>query len=210
MPSNKVTLLRIGAPVAILALALTGCGSHGKKGSSAKSKKHKSSSSHLSGGHRSGAKKSRPATSSLLRPGQSASRAFREDTGVKPFYRIAAQKVDIGTNAEAKALVSDPADAKGKVPAVVYVTYTHVTGPEVPEFPRVGDYADVLAGGRRGTKVIGVTKEPKGCADADEIKNWKDDQSYTLCNTFLVPEHPKSLRVTWTEIGGDPFTWKFS
>ncbi|MFD8092816.1 hypothetical protein [Streptomyces malaysiensis] len=32
-----------------------------------------------------------------------------------------ARKVDIGTAAEAEALVSDPADAEGKVPAVAYV-----------------------------------------------------------------------------------------
>ncbi|CAM5632786.1 hypothetical protein SANTM175S_05438 [Streptomyces antimycoticus] len=41
-------------------------------------------------------------------PGQTGTRAFKEDTGVEPIYRIAAQKVDIGTADETKALVPVP------------------------------------------------------------------------------------------------------
>ncbi|MYX59988.1 hypothetical protein GTZ89_31225 [Streptomyces sp. SID8382] len=48
-------------------------------------------------------------------------RGRRPARGVEPTYRIVARKVDIGTAAEAEALVSDPADAEGKVPAVAYV-----------------------------------------------------------------------------------------
>nr|WP_236058088.1 hypothetical protein [Streptomyces sabulosicollis] len=144
-----------------------------------------------------------------LRPGQSGTRAFKEDTGVEPTYRIAAQKVDIGTAAEAKTLVSDPADAEGKVPAVAYVQYTHLRGATVKEYPRVGDYAEVYADGRRGAKVTGAAGRPKGCADPDEIENWRSGQSHLLCATFLIPARARSVEVMWTEIGGEPFVWTF-
>ncbi|WP_230992194.1 hypothetical protein [Streptomyces endocoffeicus] len=144
-----------------------------------------------------------------LQPGQTGTRAFKEDTGVEPTYRITAQKVDIGTAAEAKALVSNPADAEGKVPAVAYVKYTHVRGATVKEYPRVGDYAEVYADGRRGAKVTGTAGRPEGCADSDEIKNWRSGQSYLLCNTFLIPARARSVEVMWTEIGGEPFVWTF-
>lgn len=142
-------------------------------------------------------------------PGQTGTRAFKEDTGVEPIYRIAAQKVDIGTADETKALVPDPAQAKGLVPAVAAVNYTHLRGATVREYPRVGDYAEVYADGRRGAKVVGDAGQPKGCADPDEIKDWKNGQSYLLCTTFLIPARARSVEVMWTEIGGEPFTWAF-
>ena len=203
---KKTTWLRITTPVAVLALALTACGSHGKKSHTSKPEKHKPHSRFST--HQNGHRGASVAARTVLKPGQSASRAFKEDTGVKPFYSITARRIDIGTAAEAKALVSDPADAKGKIPATGYVTYRHMTGDVVKEWPRVGDYADVYADGRRGTKVIGGDT-PKGCADSDTIKNWKDGQSYTLCNTFLIPADAKRLEIAWTEIGGKPFVWRF-
>ncbi|WP_240528992.1 hypothetical protein [Streptomyces antioxidans] len=145
-----------------------------------------------------------------LPPGQTGTRVFKEDTGIEPTYRIAAQKVDIGTAAEARALVPDPADAEGKVPAVAYVRYTHLRGATVREYPRVGDYPEVYADGRRGAKVTGAAVgRPKGCADSDEIRNWRSGQSYLLCNTFLIPARARSVEVMWTEIGGKPFVWTF-
>ncbi|MFD0444906.1 hypothetical protein ACFQ10_24570 [Streptomyces indonesiensis] len=211
MPLTKTTwLLRVGAPVAVLALALTACGPFGEKDDTSENARHTSRSG-VTDGHRSGAQKvgMRSDGEPPLRPGQTGTRAFKEDTGVEPTYRIAAQKVDIGTAAEAKALVSNPADAEGKVPAVVYVKYTHVRGATVKEYPRVGDYAEVYADGRRGAKVTGTAGRPKGCADSDEIKNWRNGQSYLLCNTFLIPARARSVKVMWTEIGGKPFVWTF-
>lgn len=203
---NKTTWLRISTPVAVLALALTACGSPGKKSHTSTSHKDKPHSRFSA--HKNGERGASAAAKSVLKPGQSASRAFKEDTGVKPYYSITARRVDVGTAADAKALVSDPEDAKGKVPATGYVTYRHMTGDVVKEWPRVGDYADVYADGQRGAKVIGGDA-PKGCADSDDIKNWKDGQSYTLCNTFLIPADAKRLEIAWTEIGGKPFVWKF-
>jgi hypothetical protein len=203
----KTTWPRITAPVAVLALALTACGSHEEKSQASKSPEDKSNS-RFSGRQNNGALGASAVAKAVLKPGQAAWRAFKEDTGIKPAYSITAQRIDVGTAADAKALVSDPKDAGGKVPATGYVTYRHVTGDVVKEWPRVGDYADVYADGRRGTKVIG-DEAPKGCADSDDIKNWKNGQSYTLCNTFLIPAHAKQLEITWTEIGGKPFVWKF-
>ncbi|GAA2296620.1 lipoprotein [Streptomyces violaceusniger] len=210
LPLTKTTWLRVGAPVAVLALALTACGPFGEKGDTSENARHTSRSG-VTDGHQSGAQKvgMRSDGEPPLRPGQAGTRAFKEDTGVEPTYRIAAQKVDIGTAAEAKALVSNPADAEGKVPAVAYVKYTHVRGATVKEYPRVGDYAEVYADGRRGAKVTGAAGRPKGCADSDEIKNWRSGQSYLLCNTFLVPARASSVEVMWTEIGGEPFVWTF-
>lgn len=203
---KKTTWLRVTAPVAVLALALTACGSHEKKSRAAKPDKHKPHS-RLST-HKNGSRGASAAAKTVLKPGQSASRTFKENTGVTPLYSISARRIDVGTATDARALVSDPKDAKGKVPATEYVTYRHVTGDVVKEWPRVGDYADVYADGRRGTKVIGGDA-PKGCADSDTIKNWKNGQSYTLCNTFLIPADTKRLEVAWTEIGDKPFVWRF-
>ncbi|MGW2325436.1 hypothetical protein ACWC5C_06680 [Streptomyces sp. NPDC001700] len=204
---KKTTWLCVAAPVGVLALTLTACGSSGKKSHTSTSPKHKPHS-RFSGTHKNGTRGASAAAKAVLKPGQSASRAFKEDTGVKPFYSITARRIDIGTAAEAKALVSDPADAKGKVPATGYVTYRHLSGAAVKEWPRVGDYADVYADGQRGAKVIGGDA-PKGCVDPDAVKNWKDGQSYSLCNTFLIPADTKRLEIAWTEIGGKPFVWKF-
>ena len=203
---NKTTWPRIAAPVAALALAVTACGSPGKKSHTSASHKNKPHSRVST--HKNGERGASGAAKAVLKPGQAAWRAFKEDTGVKPYYSITARKVDVGTAGDAKSLVSDPEDAKGKVPATGYVTYRHVTGGVVKEWPRVGDYADVYADGRRGAKVIGGDA-PKGCADSDAIKDWKDGQSYTLCNTFLIPADSKRLEITWTEIGGKPFVWRF-
>lgn len=209
MPLTKTTRLRVGAPVAVLALALTACGSFGEKGDSSENTRHSSGSGAVDG-HQDGAQKvGMGSDGGPLLPGQSGTRVFKEDTGVEPTYQIVAQKVDIGTAAEAEALVSDPADAEGKVPAVAYVKYTHVRGATVQEYPRVGDYAEVYADGRRGAKVTGDAGRPKGCADPDGLKNWKNGQSHLLCNTFLIPARTKSVEVIWTEIGGEPFIWTF-
>ncbi|WP_055546681.1 hypothetical protein [Streptomyces sp. NBRC 110028] len=204
---NKTTWLRVATPVAVLALALTACGSDGEKSHTSTSHKDKAHS-RFNGAHKNGARGASAAAKAVLKPGQSAWRAFKEDTGVKPYYSIIARRIDVGTAADAKTLVSDPKDAKGKVPATGYVTYRHLTGGVVKEWPRVGDYADVYADGRRGTKVIGGGT-PKGCADSDTIKNWKNGQSYTFCTTFLIPADAKRLEISWTEIGGKPFVWKF-
>jgi len=204
---KKTTWLPIAAPVAVVALALTACSSPGKKSHTSTSPKHKSHS-RLNGTHKNGERGASAAAKAVLKPGQSASRAFKEDTGVKPFYSITARRIDVGTAADAKALASDPGDTRGKVPATGYVTYRHMSGDVVKEWPRVGDYADVYADGRRGAKVIGGDA-PKGCADSDAIKNWKDGQSYTLCTTFLIPADSKRLELAWAEIGDKPFVWKF-
>ncbi|MER8154876.1 hypothetical protein [Streptomyces sp. NPDC094472] len=209
MPLTKTTWLRVGAPVAVLALALTACGPFGEKGDTSENARH-TSRSEAAGGDQGGAQTvGMRSKGGVFWPGQTGTRAFKEDTGVEPTYRIAAQKVDIGTADEAKALVPDPADAKGLVPAVASVKYTHLRGATVREYPRVGDYAEVYADGRRGAKVVGDAGQPKGCADPDEIKDWKNGQSYLLCTTFLIPARAREVEVMWTEIGGEPFTWAF-
>ncbi|AJZ86100.1 hypothetical protein AS97_36670 [Streptomyces sp. AgN23] len=209
MPLTKTTWPRVGAPVAVLTLALTACGPFGEKGDTSENARH-TSRSEAAGGDRGGAQTvGMRSGGGTFWPGQTGTRAFKEDTGVEPIYRIAAQKVDIGTADETKALVPDPAQAKGLVPAVAAVNYTHLRGATVREYPRVGDYAEVYADGRRGAKVVGDAGQPKGCADPDEIKDWKNGQSYLLCTTFLIPARARSVEVMWTEIGGEPFTWAF-
>lgn len=209
MPLPKTTWLRVGAPVAVLALALTACGPFGEKGDTSENARHTSRSEAADGDQGGAQTVGMRSGGGLFWPGQTGTRPFKEDTGVEPTYRIAAQKVDIGTADEAKALVPDPADAKGLVPAVAYVKYTHLRGATVREYPRVGDYAEVYADGRRGAKVVGDAGRPKGCADPDEIKDWKNGQSYLLCTTFLIPTRAREVDVMWTEVGGKPFTWAF-
>ncbi|MEU6112955.1 hypothetical protein ABZ840_00055 [Streptomyces sp. NPDC047117] len=193
MLNRKTSWLRAAAPVAVLALALTACGGGGKgeaKGSTSKLQEDKPASREMA-------------------TGESATSSFKEDDG-KITYDVLAQKVDVGTEADTKKMVDDPAKAKGFVPAVAHVKYTNKGGGVVASYPSVGDNAEIYADGRRGTILIGAADDAPGCESDTDIENWKKGASHVLCETYMVPKGTKELAVHWSaEDDGEPYIWTF-
>lgn len=196
----RKTALRVAAPVAVLALALTACGGGDDKKDSADKPK---------AGANEPKAKPKPESGGELGTGESATGKVKEgDASVT--YEITAQKVDLGTEADTKKMVADPKEAKGLVPAIAYVKYTHKSGAPLTETPDANDGTTVWADGQRGTLVIGAAEDAPGCEDASSIEGWKKGQTHVLCETYLVPKDAKDLEIHWSEEDGEPFIWKFA
>ncbi|MEU5582907.1 hypothetical protein ABZ791_34230 [Streptomyces huasconensis] len=192
------TALRLAAPVAVLALALTACGGGDDKKSEEKGKADAPKS------------QTEPTKPSALAAGESTTGKVKEGDATVT-YDVAAQKVDMGTEAETKKLVSDPKDAKGLVAAVAHVKYTLKEGAPLKDVPDVGDGAEVYADGTRGGLLIGASEDAPGCEDELELEGWKKGESHVICQTYLVPVNTKELEVHWApeDSESEPAVWKF-
>ncbi|MEU6763068.1 hypothetical protein ABZ916_11160 [Streptomyces sp. NPDC046853] len=181
----RKTALRVAAPVAVAALALTACGGgDGKKDSGDRAK--------------AGARAA----------GESATGESKEGL-VSADYEVTAQKVELGTEAETAKMVSDPEEAKGLIPAVAHVKYTYKSATPLATSPRVSYSSRIWADGRRGTLIVGAADGKQGCEAPRSIKGWKRGESHVLCETYLVPENAKDLEVHWSDLDGEAFVWKF-
>ncbi|MGX1910613.1 hypothetical protein ACWIID_17375 [Streptomyces phaeochromogenes] len=190
--------LRAVAPAAVLALTLSACGGGDDAGTDAK----KSSQPKAT------ASQSKAASGGELATGESATGKVEEEDG-KVTYEITAQKVDLGTEAEAEKLVQDKADAKGMALAVAHVKYTHKSGPALTSDSDAGDGTTIWADGQRGTLLLGSTDDAPGCEDPYDVTAWKSGESHIFCESYLVPSNAKSLEVHWSEEDGEPYIWKF-
>ncbi|ARF56973.1 hypothetical protein [Streptomyces gilvosporeus] len=215
MLHTKSAWLRAAAPVAVLAmplaLTLTACG--GKEDASGAQVDAAKSGSGAASGATAQKNAADRVVSSGLKPGQSGTRKFREGSGkLTVTYEIAAQKVHVGTEADAQKLVSDPKDAKGLVAATAFVKYTNKGGGEVTGLPDVDNQAEIYADGRRGGLLIGAAENLPGCDDPIDIDSWKTGQSHVICQTYMIPKGAKSMEVHWAadDADGDPLIWKFA
>ncbi|MGW7065366.1 hypothetical protein ACWGII_04640 [Streptomyces sp. NPDC054855] len=180
----RKTTSRVVATVAVLALALTACGDDGGK-------KDASDRKRVARG-----------------TGESATGEAKEGD-VFVTYDLTAQKVELGTEAETAKMVSEPKLAKGLVPAIAHVKYTHRSGPTLTQRPRASQPTTIWADGRRGTLIVGAADNAPGCEAPSSIKGWKRGETHVLCETYLVPKGAKDLEVHWSEQGGRTFIWKF-
>lgn len=197
MPHRK-TALRLAAPVA--ALALTACGGgDDDTGAGATSPSTTEASPTPSG----------PASGGDMGEGESATGKVAEDPGEITFG-VVAQKVGVGTEAEAAKAVADAADAKGKVLATAYLKYTHKNGPALTEGSGVHDGATVFADGQRGGVLIGASEDAAGCEDPYDVESWKQGESHVFCETYVIPAGASSVEVHWSEEDGEPYIWKFA
>ncbi|MFJ7772905.1 hypothetical protein ACIQ1J_32120 [Streptomyces sp. NPDC097107] len=197
MPHHK-TALRVAAPVAVLALALTACGGGDDADTDAKSPASPEAP----------ASPSRAASGGELATGESATGKVAEDPG-EVTYEVVAQKVEVGTEAEAAKAVADAADAKGKVLAVAHVEYTHKSGPALTEGSDVHDGTTIFADGQRGGVLIGASDDAPGCEDTYDVESWKQGESHVFCETYVIPANSSSVEVHWSEEDGQPYVWKF-
>lgn len=195
------TTLRSALPVTVLAFALTACGGGDEPSSSggkpAASSKEATVSTHQpSGGERAA--------------GQSATGTVKEGDQ-RVTYNVVAEKVDVGTEAEAQGLVDDKEAAKGLVLAVAHVKFTHKAGQPLTDTPDVNDGTTIWADGKRGALLIGASDDGPGCEDSYDIENWKQGESHTLCESYLIPANSKSVEVHWSaDDSSDPYIWKFA
>lgn len=212
--------LRAAAPVAVLALALTACGGN-KDAPSSASASAPGSGSGVDDGKNSAdavaaADEKSPQTpqpsepsGGVLRPGRSGTGQYREESG-KTTYEVVAQKVHVGTEAEARKVVQSPEDAKGLVAVTAYVKFTNKGPGIVKGLPKVDNGTEIYADGQRGGLLIGAPESLPGCEDPIDIDNWQVGESHTICQTYMIPEHSTSLEVHWGEEGAArPFIWKF-
>jgi hypothetical protein len=192
------TALRAVAPAAVLALTLSACGGGDDADADAKKSPEPKAT----------ASQAKAASGGELATGESATGKVEEEDGTVT-YEITAQKVDLGTEAEAAKLVQDKADAKGMALAVAHVKYTHKAGPALSTDSDAGDGTTIWADGQRGTLLLGSADDAPGCEDPYDVESWKTGESHTFCESYLVPVNAKSLEVHWSEEDGEPYIWKF-
>lgn len=179
---HRRTTSRVIGSAAVLALALTACG---------------------------GDKKVSPDRKKVARGAGESATGEAKEGNVLVTYTLTAQKVDLGTEAETARMVSEPKEAKGLVPAIAYVKYTHKSGPNLTQRPRASHPTTIWADGRRGTLIVGAADDAPGCEAPSSVKSWKRGESHVLCETYLVPKDAKDLEVHWSEQNGRTFVWKF-
>ncbi|MET7322490.1 hypothetical protein [Streptomyces sp. NPDC005549] len=197
---HRETALRLAAPVAALALALTACGGgDDDTGTEAKSGATAEAAS---------PSPSRPVSGGDMAQGESATGKVAEDPG-EVTYDVVAQKVEVGTEAEAAKAVADAADAKGKVLATAHIKYTHKAGPALTEGSDVHDGTTVFADGQRGGVLVGASEDAPGCEDPYDVESWKQGESHVFCETCVIPAGATSVEVHWSEEDGEPYVWKF-
>ncbi|MCX4826727.1 hypothetical protein OG883_44605 [Streptomyces sp. NBC_01142] len=202
MPFRK-TILRTAAPIAVLALGLTACDGGDSSDSGKSSEKPAAGKSEASVSPRD------PAVGELA-PGKAATGKVKEGSQ-NVTYNVVAEKVDVGTEAEAQKLVSDKEAAKGLVLAVAHVKFTHKDGPALTDRSEANEGTTIWADGKRGALLIGAADTGPGCEDPYDIKGWKAGESHTLCESYLVPANAKSIEVHWSANDeGDPNIWKFA
>ncbi|MFF8575899.1 hypothetical protein ACF06L_32250 [Streptomyces sp. NPDC015408] len=197
---HRMTALRLAAPVAVLALALTACGGGDEDSKDTGAKSPATTEASPS--------PSEAASGGDLATGESATGKVAEDPG-EVTYDVVAQKVDVGTAAEAAKAVADAADVKGKVLATAYLKYTHKSGPALTEGSDVHDGATVFADGQRGSVLVGASEDAAGCEDPYDVESWKQGESHVFCETYVIPAGAKSVEAHWSEEDGEPYVWKF-
>ncbi|MFK4071057.1 hypothetical protein [Streptomyces sp. NPDC029674] len=195
----RKTALRVAAPVAVLALALTACGGGDDDKKSADKPKRDASTS-----------QNKPKEESALAAGETTTGKVKEDKATVT-YEVGAQKVDVGTEAETKKLVSDPKQAKGLVTATAHMKITHKGGAPLTDTPDVQDTTEIYADGTRGGLLIGAAEDAPGCEDELDLEGWKKGETHVLCETYLIPKGSKSIEVRWSEKeDGSQVSWKFA
>lgn len=207
MSYGRKALIRAVAPTAVLALALTGCGSDGSSDSEASEKGDKKSSSDKT--EQGGQEKKTQTPAGPLSLGQTAPGQHEYDmSDGKAELEITAKSVKAGKNADLLAAGLKGEDVKGMHPVFVTFEYTVKEGSKLDD-PGFNRKARVLGEDKKPGKsliAIGADPIPGGCPDVDEIK-WKAGDTKTMCSTFLLPEGTAAEQVAWAGDLRNPLMW---
>ncbi|WP_263170136.1 hypothetical protein [Streptomyces sp. SCSIO ZS0520] len=210
-PPNRRTTrwLRAAAPVAVLAWTLTACGGgdSGTEGAEGARKDVKGSRS-AAAPTASEAAGGGTADSGDSGDGGDSGRSEADGRKAGHTFEVKAEKVDVGTEAEAVELAA--ARGEGRVPATAHLRFTN-RGATIAAAPRTGTI-EVRAHGRPGTPVTRHTASAEGaagCEDQDRIRNWKRGETHVLCATALVPRGAGDLEVRWVKDASDGFSYSW-
>ncbi|MCE4947466.1 hypothetical protein LVX13_30795 [Streptomyces albulus] len=211
MLHTRTPWLRAAAPVAVLALSLTACGPKQDAAVSTTGSATDGEQTSAEAAAKTGTEPTGPAGGDgALTSGQSGTGPYREESG-KITYEVAAQKVRVGTEADAKKMVQDPKNASGLVAATAYVKYTNKGPGVVTGLAKVANGAAFYADGQPGGLLIGTPGDLPGCEDPVDIDDWRVGESHVICQTYMIPKGAKSLEVRWTADGAAaPLVWKFT
>jgi len=145
----------------------------------------------------------------LLESGEIATGTVKEE-GVSVTWDVVAQKVDVGTEAEARELLENPEEAEGKVLVTAFVKFTLKAGKPDTLGPETGHIA-VWADEQPGDWLLGLffPEWAKGC-DNDNDNQWKRGESRTICEMNLIPKGADELSVHWSteSFSGEDFVWE--
>lgn len=199
---RKTALLRAAAPVAILALALTACGPDDSSDKGSKDSKADTSQEDRAEEPQ---QDEGPWTVGETAPG---THKF-ELSDKKADLEITAKKVGTGTNADLLAAGLKKDDVKTMYPVFVHFEYTVKKADKPLEDADFNLKARVIGeGNAQGRKLItiGAADIKGGCPEKEDI-TWKQGDTHTLCNTYLMDEGKDVKQVAWAGNLTDPLLW---
>lgn len=213
MSHRRSHVLRAIAPVAVLALALTGCGSDDSDSSS--DSKGDTSQSESSDDKNADENDSTDDSADEdagpggeLKLGESGEQTSKKGDG-EATLKITAEKVDKGVNADLVDAGFDSEKVKGKYPVHAYLKYevTELSG-EIEPGTDFNTTAAVLdTEGKPGSRFIAIGGEPLkgGCPEKDRELKWEKGTTATQCTTYLMPEGKEIDKVAWGMV--NPLMW---
>ncbi|WP_143659472.1 hypothetical protein [Streptomyces sp. MP131-18] len=219
---RKSAWLRAAAPAAVLALALTACGSDDDSedaftpgaDESEQTEEAAPAEDDAPAGEADAAEEEAAAggVPGTLGQGEPSEPVPYEEGGTVADLTITADRVDVGANADLASL-NTSADTSGQRPAYVYVTFAHAGG-DTLEYPRpISDTSLFLTDGSMAGFVtaFGDLGLPNGCPEGsgDSPPTIGPGEEITMCKTFLIPESVEPGEVTW-ESGETELTWQLS
>ncbi|RKN03233.1 hypothetical protein [Streptomyces radicis] len=213
MVQGKSVWLRAVAPAAVLALALTACGSDDSDddaaGSAGAEQSETTEESPAAEDEAQGDDAAEPADgggSATLAEGETSEPVAWEDGDTVADLAVTLDRVHVGTAADLAALnLSSPAE--GLVPASIFLSFEHAGGDPLQR-PRPGIVASMtLADNAQQTNLVGSPEIPGGCpADSDFVDALAEGETAELCKSVLIPEGSQVASVEWYS-GDTDLSW---
>ncbi|MER6443711.1 hypothetical protein [Streptomyces venezuelae] len=126
-------------------------------------------------------------------------------------FVITPQKVVEGKPEDLKEL-GDDAKYAGQKLAWVYVDVKHAGGDDVKGPMVMTDVGVEVVGGRKATRLIlmgDLRSRPQDCRDEDTEASFKQGDSRTACEPYLIPATAKVEKVTYSQgYYKEPLAWQ--
>lgn len=184
---RKPARLHAAVPAAVLAVALTACGSDDP-----------------------GEQEDAAGSSSYVL-GETSGPASYEDGAARADLEITLDQVGTGENADLEGTGLPAGDTEGMKPVYVHMTFTHAGGDTLEHADPLleADVTDTKDG--VGTFIVGSSSLeglPGGCEEGSgESIDLSEDASASQCRTWLIPQDTDPAAVIWEAADGSQFTW---